>query len=73
MRREGDVEVQIPTRARGFLFSTMSRPIWGPPFFLFTGYRGYFPGYSGRGVMVITQLRLALRWRITGVSTHPKN
>jgi len=48
-------------------------PFWGPTCFLFTGYRGSFPGYSGWGMMVITLLHLALRWKIFGVSTHPKN
>jgi hypothetical protein len=44
MRREGGVEVQIPTRARGFLFSAMSRPILGATLHFIHWLPGLFSG-----------------------------
>jgi hypothetical protein len=48
--------------------SVPGRPyqLWGPPSFLFSGYRGYYRGVNRPGVKLTTHLHLVLRWRMNG-------
>jgi hypothetical protein len=51
------------------IFSSPNRPdwIWGPPNFLFNGYREqYFGAHSGCGMMLITDLYSGPKWRMSG-------